>query len=53
MTLIGKENHYNVKFPKGYGVSINVKNNHLILINGQNDITGISDKEEWFISKST
>ena len=43
MTLIGQKNHYNVKLLRGYGISINVKNNHLILKNGQNDITGISD----------
>ncbi len=51
MTLKDQRNHYNVKLLRGYGVSINVKDNHLILKNGQNDITGISDKEEWFVSK--
>lgn len=48
MTLSGQKNHYNIKLLRGYGVSISLKNNHLILKNGQNDITGISDKEEWF-----
>jgi len=48
LTLKGKRNHYNVKLLRGYGVLINVKDNHLILKNGQNDITGISEKEEWF-----
>lgn len=51
MTLQGKQNHYNIKFLRGYEVSISLKNNHLVLKNGQNDITGISDKEEWFVSK--
>jgi len=51
MTSSGQRNHYNVKLLRGYGVSINVKDNHLVLKNGQNDITGISDKEEWFVSK--
>lgn len=51
MTLKGQRNHYNVKLLRGYGVSINLKDNHLVLKNGQNDITGISDKEEWFVSK--
>lgn len=51
MTLKGKRNHYNVKLLRGYGVSISLKNNHLVLKDGQNDITGISDKEEWFVSK--
>ena len=36
-----KRNHYNVKLLRGYGISINLKNNHLVLKNGQNDITGI------------
>ncbi len=51
MTEKGQRNHYNVKLLRGYGISINVKDNHLILKNGQNDITGISEKEEWFVSK--
>jgi len=51
MTIRGQRNHYNVKLLRGYGVSVNVKGNHLILKNGQNDITGISEKEEWFVSK--
>ncbi len=51
MTEKGQRNHYNVKLLRGYGVSINLKENKLILKNGQNDITGISDKEEWFVSK--
>ena len=33
MTLQGKNNHYNVKFLKGYGHSISVKNSKLILKN--------------------
>jgi CRISPR-associated protein Cas1 len=33
MTLKGKQNHYNVKFLKGYGFSINVKNSKIILKN--------------------
>ncbi|HET9009526.1 MAG TPA: CRISPR-associated endonuclease Cas1 [Nitrosarchaeum sp.] len=51
MTNKGKRNHYNVKLLRGYGVSISLKNNHLVLKNGSNDITGLSDKEEWFVSK--
>ncbi len=50
MTLYGKKNHYNVKLLRGYGVSINLKNSKLILKNGQNDITGKSETEEWFIT---
>lgn len=33
------------KITTGYRISINFKDNKLILKNGQNDITGISDKE--------
>lgn len=51
MIGIDQRNHYNVKLLRGYGVSINIKNNKLILKNGQNDITEISEKEEWFVSK--
>jgi CRISPR-associated protein Cas1 len=51
MTLHGRKNHYNVKLLRGYGVSINLKDNKIILKNGQNDITGKSDKEEWFVTK--
>ncbi len=51
MTVKGKRNHYNVKLLRGYGVSISLKNNHLVFKNGSNDITGISENEEWFVSK--
>jgi len=46
MTLKGKKSHYNVKLLRGYGVSINLKDNKLILKNGKNAITGKSEKEE-------
>lgn len=51
MTLKNQRNHYNVKLLRGYGVSINIKGNQIILKNGQHDITGQSEKEEWFVSK--
>jgi CRISPR-associated protein Cas1 len=51
LTLKGKRNHYNVKLLRGYGVSINLKDNKIILKNGQNDITEKSDKEEWLVTK--
>ena len=50
MTLKGKQNHYNVKFLKGYGFSISVRDSKLVLKNGQDEITGKSDTEEWFIT---
>lgn len=33
MTLKGKTNHYNVKFLKGYGFSIKVKDSKIVLKN--------------------
>ena len=51
MTLNGHKSHYNIKLLRGYGVSINLKENKLILKNGQNDITGKSEKEEWFATQ--
>ena len=43
MTLNGKRNHYNVKLPRGYGVSINLKDHQVILKDGMNDISGKSE----------
>src|SRR3989338_9593712 len=51
MTLKGKRNHYNIKLLRGYGVSINIKQNKIILKNGSHDITGKQEKEEWFVTK--
>ena len=51
MTLVGKKNHYNVKLLRGYGVSINLKDNRIILKNGQHDITGKSETEEYFVTR--
>src|SRR3990170_6624376 len=33
MTLKGKQNHYNVKFLKGYGFSVHVKDSKIVLKN--------------------
>jgi len=33
LTLQGKQNHYNVKFLKGYGFSVSVKDSKIILKN--------------------
>jgi CRISPR-associated protein Cas1 len=51
MTLKDHKNHYNVKLLRGYGVSINLKNNRIILKNGQHDITGKSETEEYFVTR--
>ena len=51
MTLKGKQNHYNVKLLRGYGVSINLKENRIILKNRQHDTTGKSETEEYFVTR--
>ena len=48
MTLARKENHYNIKFLKGYGHSISVKNSKIIL-KDCHDPFSEPDKEEWFV----
>ncbi|GFN42015.1 MAG: hypothetical protein YK1312THETA_2170005, partial [Marine Group I thaumarchaeote] len=51
MTLKDHKNHYNIKLLRGYGASINIKENKIILKNGSHDITGKQEKEEWFVTK--
>lgn len=51
MTLNGHKNHYNVKLLRGYGVAINLKDHQVILKDGMNDISGKSEKEEWFVTQ--
>lgn len=51
MTLKGKKNHYNVKLLRGYGVSINVKENRICLKGGRDPFTGRQESEEWFITQ--
>ncbi len=48
MTLKGQNNHFNVKFLKGYGFSISVKNSKIILKNAYNPFSK-PDVEEWFV----
>jgi len=49
MTLKGQQNHYNVKFLKGYGHSISVKNSKIIL-KDCHDPFSEPNKEEWFVN---
>ncbi len=49
MTLQGKKNHYNVKFLKGYGFSINVKDSKIVLKN-VSDPFKEPEVEEWYIN---
>ncbi len=51
VTLKEKRNHYNVKLLRGYGVSISLKNSKIILKNDAHDVTGESEKEEWFVNR--
>lgn len=51
MTLKGKKNHYNIKLLRGYGVSISLKNNRVILKDGIDIFTNKSEKEEWFVTQ--
>ena len=48
MTLKGKKNHYNVKFLKGYGHSVSVKNSKIIL-KDCHDPFSEPEIEEWFV----
>jgi CRISPR-associated protein Cas1 len=45
MTLLGKHNHYNVKLLKGYGVSISLKDNMVVLKNGLDILAGSRETE--------
>jgi len=49
LTLKGQQNHYNVKFLKGYGFSINVKHNKLVFKNSYDPFKE-PEVEEWFIT---
>ncbi|MDH5463604.1 MAG: CRISPR-associated endonuclease Cas1 [Nitrosopumilus sp.] len=48
MTLRNQKNHYNVKFLKGYGHSISVKNSKIILKNNHDPFSE-PNTEEWFV----
>jgi len=48
MTLKCKQNHYNVKFLKGYGFSVNVKDNKIVLKNCYDPFSE-PQVEEWFV----
>ncbi len=49
MTLKGKQNHYNVKFLKGYGFSISVKDSKIVLRNCSDPFKE-PEVEEWFVN---
>ena len=47
MTLKNKRNHYNIKFLKGYGFSISVKDSKIVLKNCYDPFSK-PEVEEWF-----
>ena len=49
MTVQGQKNHYNVKLLKGYGLSINLRDNRLCLKGGCDPFMGEQETEEWFV----
>jgi len=51
MTLKGHKNHYNVKLLSGYGLSVKLKDNRIVLTDGYNPFTETQQKEEWFITQ--
>lgn len=51
MTLKGGTNHYNAKFLSGYGLSVSLKDNKIVLKNGTYPYSDIQDQEDWFITQ--
>ena len=51
LTTMGKKNHYNVKFLKGYGCSVTLKGNKVTLKNGNSPFCDSSDSETWYVTK--
>ena len=51
MTLKDHKSHFNVKFLKGYGFSINVKDSKIILKNNFDPFSE-PQTEEWFVNKN-
>src|SRR5437899_9209302 len=50
MTLKHHKNHYNVKFLSGYGLSVSLKDNKIVLKNGTYPYSDTHEQEEWFIT---
>lgn len=51
MTVQGQKNPYNVKLLKGYGASINLRDNRLCLKGGRDPFTREQVSEEWFVNQ--
>ena len=50
MTIKGESNHYNVKFLKEYGFSVNIKNNQVVLKNNYNPFAE-AETESWYVKQ--
>ena len=51
MTLKNQKSHFNVKFLKGFGCSINLKNFEVTLKNGMSPFSDSQEKETWYVTK--
>ena len=49
--MLGKKNHYGVKLLRGYGCSIRLRNNKVVLRGGTDVFTGKAEVEEWFVTQ--
>jgi len=47
MTISGKQNHYDIKILSGYGYSISVRNQRIVLKNGTDVFTDTSETEQY------
>jgi CRISPR-associated protein Cas1 len=51
MTLKNQKSHFNVKFLKGYGCSVNLKGNEVTLKNGLSPFSDSREIETFFVTK--
>ena len=51
MTVRGQKNHYNVKFLKGYGCSVSLKDNQVTLKNGLSHFSDSREVEKFYVTK--
>ena len=50
MTLRNQKNHYNVKFLKGYGCAVSLKNNEVTLKNGLSPFSDSREIETFYVT---
>jgi CRISPR-associated protein Cas1 len=51
MTVRGQKNHFNVKFLKGYGCAVNLKDNQVTLKNGLSPFSDSREVETFYVTK--